>query len=169
MYIKPLVFRNDRIAVDSRTSRWHIADPNRYEFATFDAKGRLLARVEKTHSPIPLEQDFFRRSDELWASQHQTTPGGIAEAREGLKAFPDQKYFPPIMGIVSDDAGGVWVRESESQWSVFDSTGRWITSLRVPVRHIVEIGHDYVLAIIRDQDDIDSVVEYPLHRMTAAP
>ena len=69
-----------------------------------------------------------------------------------------------------DTEAALWVQEydlpwdSVATWNVFDPDGRWLTSLEIPKRlSILEIGVDYVLALTRDELDVERVALFPLH------
>ena len=50
-------------------------------------------------------------------------------------------------------------------WDVFDSAGRWMTTLTTPVAlEIHDIGEDYILGVWRDEMDVEYVRMYSLDR-----
>ncbi len=163
--IVPLVHRKARIAVDNGRGLYHVADADSNVVETRDLAGKLLRVVRGPHQPVRLGKDFYDRSLELWRSQAAGDPQTLEMLGGGLRVFPDQRYFPPIIDLKVDVRGWLWVREGEFQWSVLDDHGVWLTTLDVPVRHIVEIGEDYLLGVVRDDDGVDSVVGFSLSRV----
>ena len=83
--------------------------------------------------------------------------------------LPPREYRPPIVGLLVDSEGYLWVADRKdpatSEWSVFDPAGRWLGTLEVPLKRVEWIGEDLILGVNEDADTGVEVVEgYRLSR-----
>ena len=83
--------------------------------------------------------------------------------------FPD--HLPVYETLKTDTEGFLWVKsytpdwEPGGPWWVFDETGRWLGEVDIPAELTVfEIGPDYILGMVRDEQDVERVVMYALER-----
>ena len=146
--------------------RFHLAHGGRFAIDVFGLDGTHLHQIRKDGPPAQWDDTTFQRNRREWLDRYGLA-FGPDEAQRAWEALPDQRFFPPINGLVTDNAGGVWVRESLHRWNVFDDTGAWVTSLDVPLHRIFEVGADYVIGIARDLDDVETVVELSLQRSSS--
>jgi hypothetical protein len=70
-----------------------------------------------------------------------------------------------------DQTGTLWVNAygmpgaDSTTWSVFDADGRWLSDIMLPEAwQILDVGQDYILALTRDELDIERVQKHRLHR-----
>jgi hypothetical protein len=152
------------VAVGS--DRFHLAHGAQYAVNVFASDGTHLHQIRKVGPPARWDDTTFERSRRAWLARYGVAFGS-AEAQRAWDALPDQRFFPPINGLVADDAGGVWVRESLHRWNIFDESGAWVTSLDVPLHRILQVGSDFILGIARDRDDVETVVELFLGRTSS--
>lgn len=88
----------------------------------------------------------------------------------GVAQLPGQTHLPFFATVHPDAAGMVWVAQSatsvaERHWIVFDRDSRPIAKVALPRGlEIREIGIDYILGVVRDEDGVEFVVEYELTR-----
>ena len=124
-----------------------------YILNIFDAKGRLLRRIEKDYNPVPVKQEH---KDAVL----EDTPN---ELRETL-TFPD--HFPPFRIMKADDEGRFYVMtyeksedENRSWHDVFDAAGRFITRILLKARPLV-IRDNKLYCIEEDEDGYQFVKRY---------
>jgi hypothetical protein len=146
--------------------RFHLAHGARYIVNVYSDEGALLHQIRKDGPPARWDDTTFERSRREWLDRNGLA-WGPAEAQRAWEALPDQRFFPPINGLVADNTGGVWVRESLHRWNVFDPQGAWVTSIDVPLHRIFEVGTDYIIGVSRDLDNVETVVELPLERTSS--
>lgn len=162
-----------------RGGRLYVGTGDRYEVAVYDASGRLARLVRKEHRPLAItskDREDYRASIVTLGG-----PGGEESRREQermLEAAPYPDRMPPYTGLRVDAEGNLWVEEAVRPgersagvpWSVFDSEGRLLGSLRFPpALYVLEIGRDYVLGRARDESDAEHLRLYRLERSSAAP
>jgi len=77
--------------------------------------------------------------------------------------------MPAYSALVVDAGGNVWLQHYEpvpgesARWTVFDSAGVMLGSVRMPSRFLVhQIGEDFVLGRWRDASDVEQVLLYEL-------
>ncbi len=99
----------------------------------------------------------------------------VAQWRELLKdafaAMPRPERARVFDALEVDDDGWLWVRrtplpgDSLNRWDVFDPEGVFVAQALIPASlRVRQIGLDYVLAIRRDEWDLEQVVVYRLLR-----
>lgn len=83
--------------------------------------------------------------------------------------FPD--YLPVYEALMTDSEGHLWVKpytpewEADPPWWVFDRSGRWLGEITIPgALTVLDIGPDYVLGAVRDEQDVERVVLHALDR-----
>jgi hypothetical protein len=53
--------------------------------------------------------------------------------------------------------------ETLTEWFVFDDHGTWLTTVAMPSEfQLLDVGHDYVLVLARDDLDVERVLWYRL-------
>ena len=93
-----------------------------------------------------------------------------------LKAAPWPKTKPAYAGIIVGPGGSVWVRAytepdryAPTRFSVFDSTGRSVGRVVMPVGFSpTQIGQDFVVGAWKDPDDVVHVRVYRMKAGSAA-
>jgi hypothetical protein len=88
-----------------------------------------------------------------------------------LGEVPQPTRVPAVDAARADLAGNLWLRrvssrvEETTNWVVVDRTGKTIATARLPAGlSPVEIGVDYILGVVRDEDRIERVVLHTLRR-----
>jgi hypothetical protein len=147
------------------------SDNGAYDVHTYDLSGRLVTIIRRGHERQPV-----RAADIAAYIEARLSPlPPVAEIREGmrasLEAVPAPEWMPAIRSMLVDtDAhlwveAGRWMDERTATWSVFDRTGVWLGDVALPAAYEpLEIGRDYILALVRDTLDVESVVMLPLER-----
>lgn len=165
MLVAPLLFHLSHIASSADPFRLWISDAREYRIDVRDSTGRLVRSIRKVHSPQGIDDTTLARLEEEVGGQYRQLPPD--EYRAATAVLPDRSIYPVILGLLVDREGMLWVRETFRGWSVFDSSGTWVTSLEIPMHKVFEIGPDYVLGLVLDPDGAESVVELPLRRGSA--
>lgn len=110
----------------------------------------------------------------LEAEVARASPENEARVRRLFQNRPVADHFPAHGPLLASTDGSVWVQDyslpgviEPTWWTVFDAEGRRIARILVPERtRIVEVGHDHVLAVHRDDFDIEYVQLFGLVRPT---
>ncbi len=95
-------------------------------------------------------------------------------------------YLPAYLDVLVDAARNVWVMDTDlphavnrtmfraapvdqpAHWSVFDPGGRWLGTVETPAWFMVrEIGEDHVAGVFLDDEDVEHVRVYALHKPDA--
>lgn len=86
-----------------------------------------------------------------------------------VRDVPIPSTMPVYSEIIVDSSDNIWTRgfapenEPDAAWQVFDSEGRWLGGIPLPIGlRVMRIGPDYVLGIMRDTVDVEYV---QLHRI----
>ena len=144
--------------------RVHVVDTDAFEIRTYGIDGRLARIVRRPHTAIPLQPSDVAAAIEAELVGLPPSEEIRAGMRAGLERIPPPALLPAVRSLRSDSEGNVWVQAgyrptaTESAWSVFDSTGRWLGDIAMPAaQQILEIGADYLIASDRDDLDVERV------------
>lgn len=149
-----------------------------YELREFGADGKLRRIVRERRSSAPVTaseiaafkeaQVEVARTERLSNESHRAMHVAGVEAAMAWVSFPKQK--PAFAALKRDPAGNLWAREygdstQAQHWDLFDRTGRLLGTVDTPAGlEVLEIGTDYLLGKIRDQDDVEGVRMYRFAR-----
>jgi len=162
VFVAPLLFHLSHVTSSTDPFRLWISDAREYRIDVRDSTGRLVRSIRKAHQPQRIDDTTLTRLEEDVGRQYRQLPAD--EYRTATAVLPDRRFYPVILGLLMDREGMLWVRETLRRWSVFDSSGTWVTSLDIPMHKVFEIGPDYVLGLALDADGAESVIELPLRR-----
>lgn len=159
-WVAPMYFylSHSTQAVDHR--RFYLSDALEYRIDVWEADGQLVRSIRRPRAQQQLEESAFRAAYARWRAQYKAM--SEAEFARPIALLPPPRQLPPILGLMTDSRDWLWVRDGLDRWSVFDSAGKWLTTVQVPLRRVYEFGGDYVLGLVLDSDDVPSVVELPL-------
>lgn len=116
-----------------------------------------------------LTEDFWERY-----TDHRLTTAGDRSPAEVREAVADVRSragsdLPAFSALRVDAAGRIWVRAYDPTTAVptshqlFGPEGEWLGTVRLPERtEILDIGEEWLLAIQRDELDVQSIVLLPL-------
>ena len=165
-----------------------IANPFR-AFGTVAVRGSRIAYGRGDHAEIritaadgTLEQiwrwEHPRASvtAEMWtayAARRMESPGrrSDSEMRQYLAQLREaaQDPLPAFSAFHLDAAGRVWVRDFDpsttipTTFELFGGDGRWLGEVELPARtEILDAGEKFILAVERDEFEVQSVVLLPL-------
>ncbi len=160
----------------SRTTRRAVYDNlvfvgtnDEYAIDVYDDAGNLVRSIRREVTPTVVTAELFSAEVEHRISE-------IEERFREIMAplyedMPRSEVQPFYSGLLTDPDGHLWVRrytpesDPEWEWSVFDSSGRWLGDVVSPTGlEIYEVGRDYVLGLWRDETDIEFVHLHDLIR-----
>ena len=161
--------------------RVYAGDTDSRSILALSYEGDTLASLPAPFGPKPIPDEA---KDE--GIREVTQPDGSVRFEPGYSDYPN--YFPRYGRFVVDSEGYLWVMEyplatepfnswrlarpygnlvpdGGALWRVLDSTGVVVTELRTPPGFFVmEVGSDYVLGVLRDEYDVETVDLYELRR-----
>lgn len=159
------------------SSFWH-SDGRQFELREYSARGSLktIIRLARMPTPVtPKEISAFRANLIAAAKTEMASEPAMrnnfvkhAELTGAWLAFP--ATHPAFSGLIVASDGEVWAREygdstKAQHWHVFAPTGVRTATIEIPAGvEPLEIGRDYVLARVRNEDDVESVRVYRYQR-----
>jgi hypothetical protein len=98
--------------------------------------------------------------------------GAVERARVMYEQMPFPETHPAYDSLLVATTGEVWVRDpapfrdDARRWTVFSAGGAALGIVTTPPRmRLFEVGRGYVLALMRDEDDVEHVAVFPLTRL----
>jgi hypothetical protein len=159
-----------RVAIGA--DRIYAGDNDSTTINSFSLDGKFLSAIRVADRETPVTKahldDYRRRNLEFAGSD----AGRLERFEWGWKNVPNPKRHPYWDRALVDKVGNLWIASPKlpntpESWSVFDRNGRKIASLTMPARFTAhEVGHDYVLGVAKDEDDVESIRMYSLNRNT---
>lgn len=134
------------------------------------AKDGTLTRIVRTGMTM---RPVTSRHIDAWIERAvaDLEPARQLERREAIAALPAGDVVPPYGAIHVDAAGNLWVADYDDRlgpagfWSIYDPEGRQLARIRLPAGiRIHEIGIDSILAVERDDFDVEHVRVYTLRK-----
>lgn len=155
-----------------------IGSTDRYELKAFRADGSLERLVRRAHVPrAPTAADVGAYIDDRQPPPTPDMSDAEAESarswRRGYGSVPVAEHFPAFESIMTDAVDHLWVEEYEfpgeerpgQLWTVFDPEGHVLGFVETPeVFRFFEVGEDYILTMVRNELDVESVQLWPLDR-----
>ena len=169
---------SDRLAI-AAGDRWEV------EIRARDGSLRELHRVR--HEPAPVSKGDIARYKQATMDRMRNVrvtaagggggpPGGdwVARQERMLETVPYPATHAPYDSLLVGPGGELWVRSAGRPgddpriWIVLASSGAALGTVSVPARmRLLEVGRDFVIAVRRDEDDVEHVGVYPLRRQAA--
>lgn len=135
-----------------------------YRIRRFDADGRVLGdivrdipKLRKSPAELAAEEERAERRRAQMSAMMQAE--GAAARRGAFTPRPDHNHFD-INALAFDDAGRLWVRTHRGRleatvFDLFDSGGRYVGEVRVPMRVSTYAVHGGLMAgVVVDEDDV---------------
>lgn len=136
----------------------YISSSDHYEVLRFSRTGTLGRIIRRTADPIPITPEDI----EEWKAGF-SLPWNWDAWDEAMARLPPREFRPPIVGLLVDSEGYLWVADrkdrARSEWSVFDPGGRWLGTVAVPLGRVEWIGEDLILGVNEDPDTGVEVVQ----------
>lgn len=160
---------------------------DRYAIQVYDARGNLVRIIKRAWTPVVVTPADWERWVIEW-SKLWVEGTGDARAKK-VQEVRDSDYaetLPAFSEMIEDAAGRLWVRDAQleasigagsfldvselpSQWSVFDTNGRWLTQVTMPAQfRAYDIGTDYVAGSLRRPGKRPLAVVYRLETTVRA-
>jgi hypothetical protein len=135
-------------------NRLYVTDGGHVSVRAYDSTGARQVPISLTRAARPV------------------TAADLARLPEVLRNWPHASTKPAIAQILFDDVGLLWIEQytafgdtSAHRWDVFTRSGNLIATMTVPQRiRPYQIGQDFMIAVTRDEDDVEVVREYKLIR-----
>lgn len=163
----------------SHGDRVFVADTDRPEIRTLERRRGLHRVVRWQARPTPIASSD-RVAYDAWRKEHFAShpeePRDVLPPSAALR-WPGAK--PLFAELQADDEGNLWVRpfpptssgrlssyhpgpeSPPEEWTVIDSTGRWLGAVRIPGGvEVKAIQARRILGIARDADDVEEVRIY---------
>jgi hypothetical protein len=151
-----------------------VGEASAYEVKVLDASGRLVRRIRRVHTPVPVTPEAivaYKRT----VQRPVDSRGLQARIDSALMSALDSAPFPAAMPayerVLVDDSGNIWVLEysvrldQPSRWSIFSREGEWLGNVLTPIGLRVEaIGRDWILGVWRDAEGAERIRMYALTR-----
>lgn len=151
------------------SGRLYLADNARFEVEVRAPDGRLLRRMRRAHTPEPLTPDEVRAHRARQMDHAEPRFRAMLERMAAAMPYPATKAAFEQMQV--DRTGAVWLRAYVSpgaetaRWTVLDAEGRWLGEVPLPAEmRVMEIGADYLLAVRKDDLDVERVELYRLQK-----
>lgn len=185
-YSQRPLFESEFTVAHDDSGRVYLTNAYPYDIHIYDASGQLVRRIRREYEPHVVTQ---RDVDEWLRLVNQRVPGsGPGEGgpsfleRERRRAEgPRAESFPVIGRLIASATGELWAQRSDvhidlgewaglpnrtplpAYWDVFDRTGRYEFTVRLPARtRPLWIEHRSFLALQRDENDVETIVRYRL-------
>ena len=152
-----------------RPSLFTLASSEAWEVRTFGADGQVDRIIRAAIPRTVITSEMLSVEVDEVTERGRLTPGAVRRAFDQFEV-PDS--LSAIAAVLWDQADNLWVRRRTDDpsgvghYDVFDSAGRWVTSLRLPdgMGRIHEIGEAHILASWRDEYDVNYLRVYPLQK-----
>ena len=152
--------------------RFYVADNETYEIGVYSIDPLQLALlIRKAHRHLEVtDADVRFVRDSLLASRSGAAQRMMRRSFENRPEAPQtMPAFAPEIRV--DSHRCLWVREytrpggRRVTWSVFSEGGVLLGAVETPIGlRILDIGSDYVLGVVRDNDDVEYVQLHDLVR-----
>lgn len=141
-----------------------------FGFDVYASNGTLTRSVRSQGRSLPLDaSEASRFSDALVAGFSNESFRAMFRRGQALAAVPATKA--PVGRILLDPHGNVWLSEYENEfmpaatWFVFDPSGRYLGVVPLPpMTWLTEIGDRHVVAVTKDENDVESIRVHRLVR-----
>ncbi len=174
--------------------RVYLGLSDRPEIRAFDVEGRLVQIIRWANQPDPVtEVDRQLYRERRYRSLHNHPElESLQDIIPELDEFPYVPRKKPLfLSLLADDEGNLWVRrypvtvagrpelydwgrflhepapssQPQEEWTVFGAAGQLLGTVRVPGNLAVRAIHeDYVVAVWKDQSNIERVRLYRLQK-----
>lgn len=145
------------------------ASNDTWELRIRDPSGELTGIVRRSLSPAPITDALRRRVIQATLDDQPTGPGrdDYRRALEGM-SVPD--HLPAYDRVAVDRLDRIWVEDYEPEpegreatWTVLGPDGGFVARVLTSRRlEPMDIGEDWVLGVLRDDFDVETVVLAPL-------
>jgi hypothetical protein len=146
-----------------------------WELRAWTGEGELERIVRFDRAQIPLTTALKNAAAEEQVADAANENEARA-TRVRLASIPTPSHVPPYELFLADAAGNAWIGEyllpgeTTRTWTIIDPAGRAIGRLTTPPRTLpLDIGSDWLLALTRDDLDLERVTLWTLQRPAPRP
>jgi len=155
--------------------RVFVADNAEYRVRVY-ADGRRLERIiERAYEPVALTAAEVNR-EKAQRVRSTTRPQFLAQIERMYQRDRLPETLPAYGPVAVAADGWVWIsgyspaEDGRVRWNIFDAAGRLRCALALPSAFSVrEIGHDFLLGVQTDADELQQVRLYGLRRSAQGP
>jgi hypothetical protein len=167
--ITPYPFAPATFVVASGDRVWAV-DGGTGAFSVVDADGRTIFHGQASLEPGRLVRaDLERRRARALAGARRRVDSARVAAVFDARHLPDR--MPLIVGVHPAPDGGVWLRlfqlddTAPQRFLVLAPDGTEAGAVQLPNGlELQQVGRDFVAGIVRDQDGVESIVEFALRK-----
>lgn len=166
-YVRPLFARQLQTAVSG--DRIYSGTANGFQYSVFGLEGQLRRVVRWPGELEPVTEEDRAAFLNSWLETASSDEERRRIRRQAAEQ-PARDTMPAYSDLQLDRSQHVWVERFQpswdrgpAEWWVFDTSGRWLTTVEIPGRFdVTEIGSDYVLGVWTNEMDVESVRLYRL-------
>jgi hypothetical protein len=167
----PLAFGHQTLAA-AHGNEVFVPSGTGYEVRVYRVPGGLARIIRVRAEVVPVtdaDRREYRRT--LVSEGIEGNPGMQARLRQILSEMPFPSTMAPITALVADSDGNLWVQEAapmqapDTRWRVLDPEGKAVAVVHLPKGlRVTQVGRDWVLGIVLDEDQAEHVQLYRLMR-----
>jgi len=155
--------------------RFYYSSGDSWEIQGFDSAGELQRLIRHDRNPLPVHGEDL---DALIQEEigELSDPSDEPEVRTGYEEMPVPDFMPAMARLHSDARGYLWVEhyrrpgDETPVYDVLDPDGRLVGEVTLPPGlGILEIGDDYILALYRDELEVEYLKLLRLQRPLVDP
>ena len=158
-----------RMAVAVAPAGFYVGSSGQYEIEWRDPAGSVRRILRITAPPRPVTGDDWER---VKAARLRDVPDQQRPRQERMLAEMPVPSTRPAFGVLrTDPDGNLWVAdavvssEDPRSWTVFDSSGQMLGLVTTPPGlDVRDIGRDYILAVAKDELDVQHVRLFVLEK-----
>jgi len=151
-------------------NRFYYASGDLWEIQAYDSAGDLRRLIRLAPDPVPVRSEDLEAQirDEI---AEASDPSQAPEIRAGFEEMPVPDFMPAFAGLHADVGGYLWVEryrrpgDDTPVFDILDPDGALVGRISLsPGLEILEIGDDYVLALFRDELEVEYLKLFSLQR-----
>jgi hypothetical protein len=160
--------------IGANSGRIHVSESGRFDIHVYAPDGTLERRIRRSADSLPVTAADLT----AWIEAQLAPLPPIEDIRAGMRASFERvtpaDFLPLVQSLAFDAEGNLWVesgRHAEdplATYSVFDPGGTWLGNVTLDgTMEFLEIGGDFVIVLVRDELDVESVRVLALERQSA--
>lgn len=148
-----------------------IGDNDVAEIHRLTPEGRLEAIIRWEAPSVPVDPAFVQRLKQARIDASTGTEGALRSIERVFSQPPRAATLPYFSNLFLDSQGHLWVQEYDPfpravpYFRIFHPDGQYLGRRALPPRtRVLEIGNDKILTVWQDDDDLEYLRVYRLHR-----
>jgi hypothetical protein len=161
--------------IAANSGRIHVSESGQFDIRVYGPDGMLERKIRRPADSLPVTASDLT----AWIEAQLAPLPPIEDIRAGMRASFEQltpaDFIPLVQSLAFDAEGNLWVesgRHAEAllaTYSVFDAGGAWLGDVTLDgSMEVLEIGDDFVIVLVRDELDVESVRLLALERPSAS-